>query len=159
MIVFLDTNTLNFLCNPNQLAEAVECETWFYTYYPRGVAFYTSALCDYEIRRGLIAASIRDRKDADGISILNRRRNDGYIAFLPITQEVLDLASELWARSSVNSQSNKDVKNIDVDIIISAQYQLLRNENLGQRVIMATTNIKDLSIYCDEAANWQDIRL
>ena len=72
--------------------------------------------------------------------------------------EVLNIASELWARSSVNSQSNKDVKNIDVDLIISAQYQLLTEESPGRRVIIATTNIKDLSIYC-EAANWQDIRL
>ena len=158
MIVFLDTNTLNFLCNPNQLTEAVECERWFYTYYLRGVTFYTSDICDYEIRRGLIAASIRNLQNSDGLLILDRQRDDGYLVFLPITENVLDVASELWARSSVNSQSNKDIKNIDVDIIISAQYQILKEDNPGQRVVMATTNVKDLSIYC-EAANWQDIRL
>lgn len=85
-------------------------------------------------------------------------RSDGYILFSPIANEVLNIASELWARSSANSQSNKDIKNIDVDIIISAQYQLLVEENPGHRIIVATTNTKDLSVYC-EAANWQDIRL
>ena len=158
MIVFLDTNTLNFLCNPNQFAEAVECEKWFYTSYSRGVSFFTSDLCDYEIRRGLIASCIRSNKNSKGLSILNQCRNDGYISFLAVTKEVLDIASELWARSSVNSQSNKDVKNIDVDIIISAHCQLLSDNQPGQRVIVATINIKDLSIYC-EAANWQDIKL
>jgi hypothetical protein len=89
---------------------------------------------------------------------LKESRSWGYILFSPIANEVLNIASELWARSSVNSQSNKDIKNIDVDLIISAQYQLLVEENPGQRVVVATTNIKDLSVYC-EAANWQDIRL
>jgi hypothetical protein len=158
LIVFLDTNTLNFLCNPNNLSEAVECEQWFYTYYTRGVTFYSSDICDYEIRRGLIASSIRNRKISEGLSLLDDLRSDGYIIFSPIATEVLNIASELWARSSANSQSNKDIKNIDVDIIISAQYQLLVEENPGQRVVVATINIKDLSVYC-EAANWQDIRL
>jgi hypothetical protein len=158
LIVFLDTNTLNFLCNPNNLSEAIECEKWFYTYYSRGVTFYSSDICDYEIRRGLIASSIRDGKVSEGLSLLDDLRADGYILFSPIANETLNIASALWARSSVNSQSNKDVKNIDVDIIISAQYQLLVEENPGQRIVVATTNIKDLSIYC-EAANWQDIRL
>jgi hypothetical protein len=158
LIVFLDTNTLNFLCNPNNLNEAVECEKWFYTYYTRGVTFYSSDICDYEIRRGLIASSIRNKKISEGLSLLDDLRSDGYILFLPITNEVLNITSELWARSSTNSQSNKDIKNIDVDVIISAQYQLLVEDNPGQRVVVATTNIKDLSVYC-EAANWQDIRL
>jgi hypothetical protein len=158
LIVFLDTNTLNFLCNPNNLSEAVECEKWFYTYYTRGVTFYSSDICDYEIRRGLIASSIRNRKISEGLSLLDDLRSDGYILFSPIANEVLNIASELWARSSANSQTNKDIKNIDVDIIISAQYQLLVEENPGQRVVVATTNTKDLSVYC-EAANWQDIRL
>ena len=158
MIVFLDTNTLNFLCNPNKLSEAIACEKWFYTYYSRGVTFTTSDICDYEIRRGLVASSIRSRKESEGLSLLNNLRTDGYINFLTVTKEVLDIASELWARSSVNSKSNKDVKNIDVDIIISAHYQLLSDNQPGQRVIVATINIKDLSIYC-EAANWQDIKI
>jgi hypothetical protein len=65
-------------------------------------------------------------------------------------------AARAWTEGK--SLDDKDVKNIDVDIIISAYYQLLQDESLGQRVVVATTNIKDLSIYC-EAANWRDIKL
>jgi hypothetical protein len=158
LIIFLDTNTLDFLCNPNDLPESVKCKKWFYTYYSRGVTFYTSDICDYEIRRGLFADSIRSNKISNGLSFLDDLRVDGYLVFLPVTQTVLDGAAKLWARSSVASKSNKDVKNIDVDIIISAHCQLLQDEHLGQRVVIATTNIKDLSIYC-EADNWQDIKL
>ena len=158
MIIFLDTNTLNYLCNPNAIPESLECEQWLYTYCSRGVLFLTSDICDYEIRRGLIANSIRTGKISNGISRLNKLRNDGLIIFLAVTQPVLDNAAELWAKSSVASKSNKVVKNIDVDIIISAHYQLLQSENPGRRVVIATKNISDLSIYC-EAANWQDIKL
>lgn len=158
MIVFLDTNTLDFLCNPNDLPESIKCKEWFYTYYSRGVNFCTSDICDYEIRRGLIANSIRNNKISEGLSFLDDLRIDGYIVFSPVTKEVLEVAAELWARSSVASKSNKDAKNIDVDIIISAHYQLLSDNQPGQRVVVATTNVKDLSIYC-EAANWQDIKL
>lgn len=158
MIIFLDTNTLDFFCNPNELPESIKCKEWFYTHYSRGVTFYTSDICDYEIRRGLFADSIRKSTVSSGLPLLNDLRVTGYIIFLPVTQDVLDSAAKLWARSSVASKSNKDVKNIDVDIIISAHCQLLQNENSGQRVVVATTNIEDLSIYC-EAANWQDIKL
>ena len=157
MIIFLDTNTLDFFCNPNELPESVKCKEWFYTYYSRGATFCTSDICDYEIRRGLNANSIRSGKTSSGLSFLDKLRIDGYIIFLPVTQDVLDSAAMLWARSSVVSKNNKDVKNIDVDIIISAHCQLLQNEYLGRRVVVATTNIEDLSIYC-EGANWQDIK-
>ena len=158
MIIFLDTNTLNFLCNPNNLLEAKECEAWFHAHYSKGVTFYSSDICDYEIRRGLFASSLRSNKTSDGLSILNLRRTDGYIIFLSVTNEVLDIAAELWARSSVASKNNKDAKNIDVDIIISSHCQILKEDRPGQRIVVATTNIKDLSTYC-EAANWQDIKL
>lgn len=92
------------------------------------------------------------------MSFLNDLRVDGYLIFLPVTQAVLDGAAELCAKSSVASKNNKDLKNIDVDIIISAHCQLLQDGHLGQRVVIATTNIKDFSMYC-EAANWQDIKL
>lgn len=157
MIIFLDTNTLDFFCNPNELPESIKCKEWFYTCYSKGVTFYTSDICDYEIRRGLNANSIRSNKISSGLPLLNELRTDGYIVFLPVTQDVLDSAAMLWARSSVASKSNKDVKNIDVDIIISAHCQLLQNEYLGQRVVVATTNVEDLLVYC-EAANWQDIK-
>ena len=158
MIVFLDTNTLDLLCNPNSLPESIKCKDWFYTYYSRGVTFFTSDICDYEIRRGLVEDSIRKNKTSQGLSLLDNLRSDRFLLFLPVTKEVLDVASSLWAKSSVASKSNKEVKNIDVDIIISAHYQILESDYSGQRVVIATINVKDLSIYC-EAINWQDIRL
>ena len=61
-------------------------------------------------------------------------------------------------RSISLGKQTSDSKNIDADMIISAHYRILCDEHPGQQVIVATTNLKHLSIFC-EAANWQDIKL
>jgi hypothetical protein len=65
--------------------------------------------------------------------------------------------SPLQAEASSLGRQTSDSKNIDADMMISAQYQLLRDEYPGQQVIVATTNVKHLSIFC-EAAHWGDIK-
>jgi predicted nucleic acid-binding protein len=158
VIVFLDTNTLGLLCNPNNLIEAKECESWLFSLYSKGTTFCTSDICDYEVRRGLLSSSIRLKKQSEGLPLLDRLKFAGYINFLAVTNDILVLAADLWAKASNNSKTTKDARNIDIDIIISANYQLLRDDNLGQRVVVGTTNLKHLSLFC-EAANWQDIKL
>lgn len=167
MIVFLDTNILGLICNKNiSFDECQQCKKWFDTLFLRGVRIVTSDLCHYEVMRGLISSSIRLSKAgfqptneaAPGIKSLELLKVDGFLEFLPVSTEALDLAANLWARAFTSGQTTRDEKDIDIDIIISAQYQLLRDEFPGQRVIMATTNLKHLSIFCD-AANWRDIKI
>lgn len=159
MIVFLDTNILGLISNSNtSFDECQQCDKWFTTLSVRGVRFVTSDICDYEVRRGLISSFIRSGKLASGINGLNSLKTDGLLEFLPVSTEALDLAANLWARASNEGLTTRDDKNIDVDIIISAQYQILRDEYPGQQVIVATTNLKHLSRFC-EAARWQDIKL
>jgi predicted nucleic acid-binding protein len=159
MIVFLDTNILGLVCNKNtSFDESQQCKKWFDTLFLRGVRIVTSDLCNYEVMRGLKTSSIRSRLVAPGIKSLESLKSDGFLEFLPVATEALDLAADLWARASTSGQTTRDEKDIDIDIIISAQYQLLRDEFPGQRVIMATTNLKHLSIFC-EAAHWRDIKL
>ena len=45
-----------------------------------------------------------------------------------------------------------------LSVTSAAQYQILRDDYPGQRVIVATTNLKHLSIFC-EAAHWRDVKL
>jgi hypothetical protein len=159
MIVFLDTNIVGLISNSNtSFDECQQCDKWFTTLSVRGVRFVTSDICDYEVRRGLISSFIRSGKLASGINGLNSPKTDGLLEFLPVSTEALDLAANLWARASNEGLTTRDDKNIDVDIIISAQYQILRDEYPGQQVIVATTNLKHLSRFC-EAARWQDIKL
>jgi predicted nucleic acid-binding protein len=159
MIILLDSNILGLICNDNNsFNEARECQRWFYSLLARGGRLITSDISHYEVMRGLISSSIKMSKDVPGIKSLESLKTDGLLEFLPVSTESFDLAAKLWAKASTSGQTTRDEKDIDFDIIISAQYQILCNEHPGQQVIVATTNLKHLSIFC-EAANWQDIKI
>jgi predicted nucleic acid-binding protein len=158
MIVFLDSNILGLICNANSFYEAVECRNWFYTLYNRGARFITSDICSYEVRRGLIKASIALKEPVSGLLALENIKAGGYLEFLLVSTEVLELSAQIWAEASADGRTTRDDKNIDIDIIISAHYQILVDTYPGQQVIVATKNLKHISRFC-EAANWQDIRL
>lgn len=159
MIVFIDTNILGLISNENtSFDEAQQCKKWFSVLLIRSVRVVTSDLCNYEEMRGLLSSSILKKEVAPGIKSLESLKADGFLEFLPVSTEALDLAAKLWARASTSGQTTRDEKDIDIDIIISAQYQLLKDEFPGQQVIVATTNLKHLSIFC-EAAHWRDIKL
>jgi hypothetical protein len=102
--------------------------------------------------------SIRSRKPSLGLKVLDCLKTDSLLEFLPVSTEALVLASNLWAIASNDGRTTRDDKNIDIDIILSAQYQLIKDEFSGRRVVVATTNLKHLSLFCD-AALWQDINL
>ena len=158
MIVFLDSNILGLICNTSDSLEAKDCIDWFYTQCTRGVSFVTSDICVYEVQRGLLKASIGLTKPVTGLSGLKNIKIDGLMEFLLVSTEVLDLAAQIWAEAAADGRTTRDDKNIDVDIIISAHYQVLVDTYPGQQVIVATKNLKHISRFC-EAANWQEIRL
>jgi predicted nucleic acid-binding protein len=159
MIILLDSNILGLICNDNNsFDEARQCQQWFYSSFTRGGRLITSDISNYEVMRGLISSSIDSGKIVPGIKSLESLKTDGFLEFLPVSTEAFDLAADLWARASTSGQTTRDEKDIDFDIIISAQYLLLKDEFPGQEVIVTTTNLKHLSIFC-EAAHWRDINL
>lgn len=78
------------------------------------------------------------------------------IDFLSVTQNVTQIASELWANVRWQSQPTADENNIDVDMIISAHWQLLKSEFPGRYVVVSTTNIRHLQLFT-EAQQWREI--
>ncbi len=158
MIVFLDANILGLISNVHESNdECQQCEKWFGNLKTRGVIFTTSDLCDYEVRKKLIFSSIEKKATASGVKILNSLRTNGLVAFLSVSNESLDLAANPWASIATDRKYAPEMESIDPDIILSAQYQLIRDEHPGHSVLMATTNLKHLSLFCD-AAHWRDIK-
>lgn len=154
MIVFLDSGIVGFISSPSYLGEAQECKRWLYQILARGAYLVSSDICDYEVRRGLLLAGLTGSRN-DGLKNLDRLPE--IIDFLPITQPVLKEASKLWAEARKQGIPTADLKNIDCDMIVCAQWKLLQEEYPGQYVVIATSNRKHLERFA-EAEIWQNIR-
>ena len=65
-------------------------------------------------------------------------------------------AANLWAEARIQGIPTADDKSLDADIIICAQYKLLKQEYPGRYIVIATTNVKHLNRFT-EAQKWQEI--
>jgi predicted nucleic acid-binding protein len=153
MIVFLDTGVLGLLSSPNNRGDAKECKEWFYRLLSRGVYIVTSDICDYEVRRSLHLASLKN-PTVNGIENLDELQQ--VIDFLALTKGVIREASILWAEARSQGIPTADEKNIDADIIIAAQWKILTEEFPGQYIVIATSNVKHLQRFT-EAKTWRNI--
>ena len=63
-------------------------------------------------------------------------------------------AAELWARARNEGKPTADNKSLDGDVILAAQAVLVAG--YGHEVIIATSNVKHLSLFAD-AREWQSI--
>ncbi|MFB2875538.1 nuclease [Floridanema aerugineum] len=154
MIVFLDTGVLGLVASPNNTGEAKECKEWLYGLLAKSVYVVTSDICDYEVRRGLLLASLTN-PTVQGIQNLDNL--PAVIDFLPLTQMVMREAAHLWAQAHSQGIQTADNKNIDADIIICAQVRVIQQENPGQYIVVATTNTKHLQRFT-EANVWRDVK-
>ena len=157
VIVILDSGVLDLLASPIQDASEEEeneidlCTQWLYFLLSKGVYVVTSEICDYEVRREFI------RIKSVGLETLDDLRN--VIDFLPLSTKVMKKAADFWAYARQNHIPTANDKNIDADMIISAQWSLLTEEFPGRAVFIATKNIKHLKIFAQEnAKEWINIK-
>ena len=157
MIVILDSGVLALLASLIQDnceaedSEVFQCNEWLYGLLAKSVAVATSEISDYEVRRELI------RIKSEGVEILDSLKN--VVRFLPLQTKVIKKAAEFWAEARLNHIPTTDNKNIDADMIISAQWNIFSQEAPGQGIYVATTNIKHLKIFVGEFAQyWRDIK-
>ncbi|MEQ8971131.1 MAG: type II toxin-antitoxin system VapC family toxin [Coleofasciculus sp. C1-SOL-03] len=160
MKVLLDSGVLALLVSPIQdMSEAKEneiyqCTEWFYSLLSKGVFILASEISDYEVRRELI------RIKSEGIKRLNDFRDTELIDFLPLDTNIMQKAAYFWADARQNHIPTSDDKNIDADMIISAQWSILSEAYPGQAVYIATKNIRHLKIFAKEyAMEWINIKI
>lgn len=153
MIIFLDTNILGKLSNPNDHPDAVQCKVWFERLLARGVYFVSSELCFYELKRSLIL-SVKQGNDAEGLNQANNLRQ--FIDVLIVDEEVANIAAEIWSTSRLQGNPTAANNSLDIDIIIAAHWQLLVNKFPGRYIVVSTTNLKHLRLFT-EAEEWQNI--
>ena len=89
---------------------------------------------------------------AKGLIKLNALRKA--IGFMPITTAVMDQAAVFWAQARKMGKPTAADAALDGDMILSAHASMLSDQ--GHNVIVATTNVKHLRIFCD-ARHWTSI--
>lgn len=156
MIVFLDSGVIGLLSNPNKRDRAIACEDWLYGLFAKGVYVVSSDICDYEVRRNLVLESMRFEKRLQPLTYLDELHD--FIDFLPVTSKILISASDVWAKSRLQGQAMSNGASIDVDAIICAHWELLKEEFPSRYVVVATTNVRHLSRFT-EAFDWESIQL
>jgi hypothetical protein len=156
MIVFLDSGVIGLLSNPNKRDRAIACEDWLYGLFAKGVYVVSSDICDYEVRRNLVLESMRSEKRLQPLTSLDELHD--FIDFLPVTSKILISASDVWAKSRLQGQAMSNGASIDVDAIICAHWELLKEEFPSRYVVVATTNVRHLSRFT-EAFDWESIQL
>lgn len=155
MIVFIDTSILGLLCNPNGNPEAKKCNEWLLKLLCKSVRVVTSVICEYETKRSLILARM-ENKSSEGIEVLDKFKEEGVIEFLPVTEEVANIAADNWADAEKKGQPTADAKDINIDMIICGHWRALKNKYPGRYIVIATTNIGHLQRYA-EAELWENI--
>ena len=107
------------------------------------------AIVYYELRRELLRVNKTfgvERLDAFSAKMPGR--------YLPLSDEALRLAAELWATARQQGRPTADAKDLDVDVILAAQ--ALSFGPAFSDVTVVTTNPKHLSQFIT-AKNWDEI--
>lgn len=147
-IVLLDSTPLGLLSDPKNNRDPVQCKSWANRLVRNDIIVVIPGIIDYELRRQLILSD-----KAESIQELDQIRS--VFPHLPLTEEMLEKAAELWAWARRTGQQTAHNENIDMDVILAAQAIVLAGES-GEYVVVATSNPRHIQRYTP-AEYWRDI--
>jgi len=144
-IVVLDSGPLGLATHPNPGAEAKACQQWVRELIEADVRVMVPEISDYEVRRELMRA--RRRR---GLQLLDEVTE--WAEYICITTLAMRRAAEFWAEIRSHGLPTDSDERLDADAILASQAVTLELEE----VVIATTNVRHLSRFCD-AALWSQI--
>lgn len=150
MIVVLDSGVLGYITHPNtDLQETRECGEWYLRLASQAHIFCIPEIIDYESRRKFL--HINSRISIDHLNALKET-----LEYLPITTSVMLHAAKLWSDARIAHYRTASPDALDVDVILAAQAMAYSRE-INKHVVVATTDVGDLSRLGLDARNWKDI--
>jgi len=145
----LDSGPLGLLTHPQRNAEVVAITEWLSRCLLSGHRVIIPAIVYYELRRELLRAG-----KTFSVARLEVFASATPGRYLPLSDEALQLAAELWAKARQQGRPTADVKDLDIDVILAAQ--ALSFGPATSDVVIATSNAKHLSQFIT-AQNWSEI--
>ena len=149
--LFLDSAPLSLLATPLRPSNSAPVQAirqWAIACDAAGYRLIVPAITDYEVRRELL----RSGKTAS-LAELDRLKAD--LFYLPLTDNALLRAAELWAMARQQGQPTAHDENIDVDVILAAQvltFGVSADIPLDNMVVV-TVNLRHLTRFVP-AALW-----
>lgn len=137
-VIILDTGPLGVATKRRGVPDAEACRQWIASGIRNGARFHVPALAYYEVCRELE----RIRNFA-GIARLDAFCNAVPGRYLPVTDTALRRGCRLWAQARNAGTATADPKELDCDVLISAQ--ALDLVVPAPDLIIATTNVGHLS--------------
>lgn len=147
--LFLDSGPLGLLTHPQRSAEVIAVTEWLSGCLLNGARVIVPAIVYYELKRELLRA-----RKTFGIGRLDDFVNAVSGRYLPLSDEALRLAAELWAQSRQGGRPTAEPNALDIDVLIAAQAFSFGSPS---EVLVATTNPKHL-IQFVTARRWNEIR-
>jgi predicted nucleic acid-binding protein len=145
----LDSGPIGLLTHPQRNAEVLAITEWLSRCLLSGHRVIVPAIIYYELKRELLRAD-----KAFGISRLDAFASRTPGRYLPLTDEALRLAADLWATARQQGRPTADAKDLDIDVILAAQ--ALSFGPAPSDVVIATSNAKHLTQFIT-AKNWSEI--
>jgi predicted nucleic acid-binding protein len=148
-LVILDAWPTSLAAKPGGKPDADACHAWLKALKRAGADVAVPGIARYEVRRELVRT-----KATSGLNRLNFL-HPGLI-FLPITSEIMDKASELWAEVRQAGLPTDADEGLDGDAILAAT--ALFAADSGDEVIIATNNVAHLARFPGvDARDWLTI--
>jgi predicted nucleic acid-binding protein len=145
-VLFLDSGPLGLITQPQRSHEVIAITDWLKECLRTGARVLVPAIVYYEIKRELLRAN-----KAIGIARLDASVSATPDRYVPLTDDALRFAAELWAQSRRIGRPTADAMALDIDVLLAAQALRV----VGSPVV-ATTNSKHLSQFVP-AMHWANI--
>ena len=147
--IFLDSGPLGLLTHPQRSVEVITVTQWLSRCLLNGTRIIVPAIVYYELKRVLLRA----RKTLS-VGRLDALINAAPGRYLPLSDDALRLAAELWAQSRQAGRPTAESKALDIDVLIAAQ--ALSFGATPAEVVIATTNPRHLAQFIN-AKHWEEI--
>ncbi len=148
-LIVLDTDPTSLAAKPGGKWDADLCHAWLKALKRAGYDVAVPGIARYEVRREIFRSGARG--SLSRLDFLH----PGLI-FLPITEEIMDIASELWALVRKGGLPTAPDERLDGDAILAAT-AIVASQFAGD-VIVATKNVGHLARFPGvDARDWWTI--
>ena len=149
-LLILDSGPLGLLTHPQRSAEVMAITDWVAESLRDGTRIFVPAIVYYEVKRELLRAG-----KTNGVARLDAFIDAAPGRYIPLSDQALRLAAELWAQSRQAGRPTAEPGALDIDVLIAAQ--ALSLGEAASDVVVVTTNPKHLSQFV-AAKHWKEIQ-